>query len=75
MLVNTAEVGQALCQVWRSPSSCAFIPRIAASMLSPTSVALRPTDFNERDMTHFGWLRHAAAKSRSSVSHSGRSSS
>ena len=19
-----------------------------------------PTDFNERDMTHFGWLRHAA---------------
>ena len=22
-----------------------------------------PTDFSERDTTHFGWLRHAAAKS------------
>src|SRR6185437_10625354 len=35
-------------------------------MSSSTSVALGPTDF------HFGWLRHAAAKSRSSASHSGR---
>jgi hypothetical protein len=31
-------------------------------MSSSTSVALGPTDFNERDTTHFGWLRHAAAK-------------
>ena len=31
------------------------------------SVALGPTDFNERDTTHFRWLRHTAAKSRSSA--------
>ena len=24
-------------------------------------MALGPTDFNERETTHFGWLRHAAA--------------
>jgi hypothetical protein len=30
-------------------------------------VALGPTDFNVRDTTHFGWLRHAAAKSCSSA--------
>ncbi len=35
-------------------------------MSSSTSVALGPTDFNVRDTTHFGWLRHAAAKSCSS---------
>jgi hypothetical protein len=27
-------------------------------------VSLGPTDFNERETTHFGWLRHAAAKAR-----------
>ena len=32
-------------------------------MSSSTSVALGPTDFNMRDTTYFGWLRHAAAKS------------
>ena len=31
-------------------------------MSSSTSVALGPTDFSERDTTHFGWLRHTAAK-------------
>src|SRR5213082_1320430 len=36
-------------------------------MSSSTSVALGPTDFNERDTTHFGWFRHAAAKSCSSA--------
>ena len=53
----------------------AFSPRITASRSFSTRVALGPTDFNERDTTHFGWLRHAAAKSRSSTPHSGRSSS
>src|SRR5882724_7779920 len=40
-----------------SPTSRAFRPRITASMSSSTSVALGPTDFNERDTTHFGWRR------------------
>jgi len=31
-------------------------------------LALGPTDFNERETTHFGWFRHAVAKARSSVS-------
>ena len=34
-------------------------------------VALGPTAFNERETTHFGWFRHAAAKACSSASHSG----
>ena len=50
-----------------SPTGSAFSPRITASMSSSTSVALGPTDFNLRDTTHFGWLRHAAAKSCSSA--------
>jgi len=40
-------------------------------MASATSVAFGPTVLSERDTTHFGWLRHAAAKSRSSAFHSG----
>src|SRR4029450_13647452 len=40
-----------------------------------TSLALGPTDFNERETTHFGWFRHAAAKACSSATHSGASSS
>lgn len=38
-------------------------------------IPLGPTDLNERDTTHFRWLRQTAAKSRSSASQSGRSSS
>jgi hypothetical protein len=45
-----------------SPSRSAFGSRIASSRSSSTSLALRPTDFNERETTHFGWFRHAAAK-------------
>ena len=33
------------------------------------SVAFGPTDRKERDATHFGWSRHAAANSRSSSLH------
>jgi hypothetical protein len=33
----------------------AFSSRIAPSRSSSTSVALGPTDFNERETTHFGW--------------------
>jgi hypothetical protein len=32
---------------------------------------LGPTAVNEREATHFGWFRHAAAKACSSASHSG----
>jgi phosphohistidine phosphatase len=35
---------------------------IAASRSSSTSLALGPTVFNERETTHFDWVRHAAAK-------------
>jgi hypothetical protein len=28
---------------------------------------LGPTDFNERETTHFGWFRHAAAKALASA--------
>jgi hypothetical protein len=34
-----------------------------------------PTVFNERDTTHFGWRRHAAANSWCSAFHSAWSSS
>src|SRR6476619_2120608 len=51
-----------------SPSRSAFSSRIAPSRSSPTSLALGPTDFNERETTHFGWFRHAAAKACSSAS-------
>ena len=44
------------------------VRRASSSRSSSTSVALGPTDFSERDTTHFGWLRHAATKSRSSTS-------
>src|SRR4249919_2757816 len=54
-----------------SPSRSAFSLRIAPSRSSSTSLALGPTDFNERETTHFGWFRHAAAKACSSASHSG----
>jgi hypothetical protein len=39
--------------------------------LPERAMLLGPTDFNERETTHFGWFRHAAAKVRSSASHSG----
>src|SRR5436190_240986 len=58
-----------------SPSSSALSPRITPLTSCSTSVALGPTDFNERDTTHFGWPRHAAANLRSSALHSARSSS
>jgi hypothetical protein len=29
---------------------------------------LTPTDLNERETTHFGWFRHAAAKACSAAS-------
>src|SRR5205809_8147104 len=51
-----------------SPARSAFSSRIAPSRSSSTSLALGPTDFNERETTHFGWFRHAAAKARSSRS-------
>jgi hypothetical protein len=67
ILINKTKVGQASCQVWSGnvnlPTCCAFSRRITASMSSSTSVALGPTDFNVRDTTHFGLLRHVAAKS------------
>lgn len=42
-----------------SPSRPAFNSRIALSRSSATSVALEPTDFNERETIHFGCVRHA----------------
>jgi len=50
-----------------SPSISALSLRIAASKSLEISVALGPTDLSVRDHDHFGWLRHAAAKSRSSA--------
>ena len=75
ILIDQAKVGQALRQARAgnsiSPSRSAFSSRITPSRLSSTSLALGPTDFNERETTHFGCLRHAAAKACSSASHSG----
>ena len=66
ILIDEAKFGEALRQVRASdfdfPSRSAFSSRIAPSRSSSTSVALGPTDFNERETTHFGWFRHAAAK-------------
>jgi hypothetical protein len=71
ILINQTEIGEALRQFrpadFDLPGQLAFNPPIAASRSSTTSVALGPTAFNERDTTHFGLLRHAAAKSRSSA--------
>ena len=72
ILINETKVGQASCQVrsanFNFSSELAFSPRMTASMSSATRVALGPTDFNERDTTHFRWLRHASANSRRSGS-------
>ena len=58
-----------------SPGRSVFSLRIAEMTSSAMRVALGPKDLRERETTHFGWLRHAAAKSRSFSSQSGRSSS
>ena len=72
ILIDKTKVGQASRQVWSGdrnlPERAEPSARAAPSRRhSRTSVALGPTDFNERDTTHFGWLRHTAAKSRSSA--------
>ena len=43
--------------------------QFACDLLEVTAigVALGPTDLRECDMTHFGWLRHTSAKSRTRV--------
>src|SRR5688572_17934295 len=75
ILIDQAKVGQASRQVRASnfdlPSRSVFSSRIAPSRSASTSLALGPTDFNERETTHFGWFRHAAAKAYSAASHSG----
>src|SRR5690606_21314612 len=58
-----------------SPSISSLILRIAFSRSSRMLRALGPTDSSERETTHFGWRRHAAAKACSSASQSGWSSS
>ena len=76
ILIDQAKFGEASRQVWAGnfdlPVALGLQRHGSRASRSPsTSVALGPTDFNERETTHFGWLRHAAAKARSSASHSG----
>ena len=75
ILIDQAKFGQAVRQVRASnfdlPVALGLQLADRALQIIPTSLALGPTDFNERETTHFGWFRHAAAKARSSASHSG----
>ena len=51
------------------------VDRLRVSHQAAVSVRIgstRRTDFNVRDTTHFGWLRHAAAKSCSSAPNASR---
>ena len=62
-------------RICRHPHQLRLELSITVSTSSQTSVAFGPTDVNDRETTHSGWLRHAAAKARSSAVHSGWSSS
>ena len=59
ILINNTKVGQASCQVrsanFNLPVELSLQPTYRRSKPSLTSVALGPTDFNERDTTHLGW--------------------
>ncbi len=74
ILINETKLGQASCQVWSGNVNLPGLLSLQSAYHRldvipgpprsfPTSVALGPTDFNERDTTHFGLLRHSAAKS------------
>ena len=75
IFIDQAKFGEAVRQVRASDFDLpvAFGLQLADRGLKITleSLALGPTDFNERETTHFGWFRHAAAKACSSASHSG----
>ena len=75
ILIDEAKFGEALRQVRASnfdlPVALGLQRTDRGLKIIPTSLALGPTDFNERETTHFGWFRHAAAKACSSASHSG----
>ena len=79
ILIDKTKVGQASCQVrsadFNLPVEFSLQPKYQRLEVIFDKCSVGPTDFSECDTTHFGWLRHAAAKSRSSASHSGRSSS
>ena len=59
ILIDQATFGEAVRQAGPatsiSPPPPAFSSRIAASRSSSTSLAMGPTDFNERETTHFRW--------------------
>ena len=75
ILIDQAKFGEAVRQVRASNFDLPVAPGLQladrARKIILTSLALGPTDFNDRETTHFGWFRHAAAKACSSVSHSG----
>ena len=75
ILIDQTKFGEALRQVRASnfdlpiALSLQLADRALKIILDKHGVG--PTDFNERETTHFGWFRHAAAKACSSASHSG----
>ena len=75
VLIDQAKFGQALRQVRAGNFDLPVAPGLQFADRAPrspsTSLALGPTDFIERETTHFGRFRHAAAKARSSAFHSG----
>jgi hypothetical protein len=75
ILIDQATLGEASRQVrarnFDLPVALDLQIADRALEIVPTSVAFGPTDFNERETTHFGWRRHAEAKACSSGSHSG----
>src|SRR5262245_22859655 len=75
ILIDQAKFSKAVRQVWAGnfdlpvALGLELADRTLKNILNKP--ALGPTDFNERETTHFGWFRHAAAKACSSASHSG----
>ena len=66
ILIDQAKFGEAVRQVRASnfdlPVTLGLQLADPPSRSPSTSLALGPTDFNEREATHFGCFRHAAAK-------------
>ena len=67
ILINKTKIGQASCQVGSGnvdlPFQLSLQPTYRRLDVTLDKCGVGPTDFNVRDTTHFGLLRHAAAKS------------
>ena len=75
ILIDQAELSEAVRQVragnFDLPSALGLQRADRSLERTVDKRGVGPTDFNERETTHFGCFRHAAAKACSSAVHSG----